>query len=229
MCAGVALGGSITPRKGYSKENREYSGLTAINDVLYGVHDDGKLIEFRKVNGAYKEVKNWDVEGDLEGITHIPSDPNTLYIAVESPATVIIWDISKQKSTGSHTLKNFVGKGVEAFTYVSKFDVFLAGDQSTGKVSVYDRKFRRMMCDYDSSNTDLAGMTVRNDRIYYLFDDQKIIRDCSMRGITSPCQLGEAKGCINYYVEGGNYEGLAFTEKSLHLANDKGFIADIPI
>ena len=168
----------------------ETSGLTWHQGLekIFAVSDEG-IVSMMNRDGT--ELVHWNLGGDFEAITVADHESNFIYIGVESPDSVIEFDVSSRQITRTFSLTNWMtgpsNLGLEALTFVPdathpEGGLFYAGLQSTGEVFRFDLSIKSSSTvasvtfidtlTIEGSHTDIADLSYdpSSDRILAVYD-----------------------------------------------------------
>ena len=181
------------------------------------VGDDGDV---STMNADGTDVTTWSPGGDLEGITMIDPSSTLVYLADESTAEIIEFDLSTGTETGNvwELLPFFSGYstslGIEALTYGSGY--FWTGVQATGNIDRFQLHSDGSVTHLDtyaSPYTDVSGLHYdsENQLAYAIYDGANIM-------IT----LDSAENTTEYELPGSAQEGIALGDNTIFIAEDSG-------
>jgi len=196
---------------------------------LIVVSDDGRIAEIDAEGGA---LRVWPLAGDLEDVCIADAASDRVYVAVESPPSIVEFDLVAGGAVRTITLPadgaNATPKrGLEALAFVPDAadpdgGVFWAGFQSDGSIRVFSiplrtrpdapiaREVRRFTP--RPGHRDLSGLAwdqnARRVLALYDTDDRMVTLDGAGR-------VGEL-----WFVPGDRQEGIAVAPGWLFLADD---------
>ncbi|MEO5970175.1 MAG: hypothetical protein ABIQ95_09625 [Bdellovibrionia bacterium] len=208
----------------YFKTKIESSDMIIREGKIYIVDDEGGLLT---VNGGKQTLTTKGIKGlDLEGITFNPKEPSVVYLGQESPPTLIKYDVANKKVVKKYPLKDFPdadGNGMEALTYVPAMDAFFCGSQADGSIHIYRLENNRLnkigTFQAPGADSDLAGMTVEGNRIYFLFDDPQIIAVSELQISGDNVELSNTK---TFSIKIPDAEGIAVDASWVYICKDSG-------
>lgn len=208
----------------FFKTKIESSDMIVKNGKFYIVDDEGGLLV---TDGKKFTTIRSGINGlDLEGITSNPNEPNIVYLGQEYPAKILKYDITAKKVRKKYTLKGFPndgGAGMESLVYVPEMDAFLAGSQADSKVYIYkitnDKPTLVGNFQAPGADEDLAGMTVYENKIYFLYDSPQLIvvSDYTVNG--NSLELSNTK---SYGIDIPDAEGIALDADYVYVCKDSG-------
>jgi len=201
--------------------NYEPSGIIwhPYYNSLFLVSDSG-IISQMNLDGS--NVKNWNMSGDLEGITITDPDSEYVYVVTEYPYNIIRFNpITEEKKimslTGTIPATNASNQGIEGITFVPNEDtpyanstnngLFYFGVQENGAIYVVDIDFTNNNANLIDSFTPTQGRGDISDLffntetkiLYVLYDSTNKLRE-----ITTDNELIK-----EYDVPGTEQEGIA--------------------
>jgi hypothetical protein len=202
----------------------ESSDMVVKDGKVYIVDDEGGLLVR---DGNNSTTIRTGISGlDLEGITSKPNEPNIVYLGQEYPAKILKYDVTQKKVLKEYTLKGFPndgGAGMESLVYVPEIDAFLAGSQANSRVYIYriTNDNPTLLGDFQppGADSDLSGMTVYENKIYFLYDSPQLIvvSDYSLKG--DSLVLCNTK---TYGIDIPDAEGIALDADYVYVCKDSG-------
>lgn len=184
-----------------------------VRQSLFVVQNTGKLNEI-DANGNL--LDQWDVAGDLEGVTLAASD-RYLYIGIENPDSIVEFDLQTEALTGktwdlTTWMTGDANSGLEGLSYRDGY--FYAGLQADGKIYVFnvnlnvseEVNYVQTITPY-ASYTDIAGLDYNSDTglTYAIFDSANAL-----------IELSSSNEIVNHYeLPGSAQEGFALVPDCL--------------
>lgn len=194
--------------------------------VLFLVSDNGYVSMMDSGGGG---VTNWYAGGyDLEGITVADFSSNLLYLGVESPDSILEFDLTAGALTGkSWNLTPWMtgpdNSGLEALAFVPdghhpygttrSGGLFYAGLQDNGKIYIFDADLSASgTVSYVATLTPVSGRSDLSDMqynahtrtLYLIYDSSNYIREV----------LTNATLVVEYTLPGADQEGISFVRTS---------------
>lgn len=201
---------------------------------------DGGLLSKMNLDGT--NVVNWNVPGDLEGVTITSADSEFVYVLVEYPYALIKFNPATGQSIRSVSLTGVIpatvntNSGLEGVTFVpngyhpyansSTGGLFYVGVQETGAINVVDVDFvagtARLVSSFVpvAGRGDIAGLNfnTQTNTLSVLYDANNLLREITVNNAL----LNE------YDVPGFDQEGVTIIQScpnartTLVIAEDSG-------
>lgn len=199
---------------------------------LFLVGDEGTIASMDPDGGA---VRTWSLPGDLEGVCVADPDSDRIYVAVERPAGIVEFDITKGHALRRFPLPGLEGggrkhnKGLEALAFVpdardAEGGVFWAGTQSDGSVHVLSLPLRsdRMSTSVRevrrftpvAGASDLSGLEwdPSTQTVWAVFDKEDLLAVLDRSGGVRSTRT----------LPGDGREGIAVSAEWIFVADDRG-------
>lgn len=197
---------------------------------LFLVSDGGQV---SRMTSSGTGIANWNVSGDLEGITVADPSSDFVYLGLEHPDSILEFNFVTGEVTRTFDLTSWMtgpsNQGLEALTFVpiannSEGGLFYAGHQGDGKIYTFQLPIKSSASSTTVTHvstitpvpgrTDLSGLhyDVANGVLYAIFDG-----DNKLRAMTRTGALFQ-----EWDLAGNDQEGITFAGTDLFIAEDVG-------